>query len=208
MDRLWYAAYGSNLHRPRFDCYLTGGRPPGAERVYPGCRDRSPVPPPRPLTLPGEMYFGWHSRVWDGGICFLDPDAPSDPLGTPAVGYLVTAGQFADVVAQEMRADPGEPIDIAPAMRYGRHRRGPGRYETLVYCGDLDGHPILTFTSDRRIEGSAPSAAYLRTVLAGLVDGHGLCPTEAAGYLARRPGIGRWSPSRIAALATVDTPET
>lgn len=200
MNKLWYAAYGSNLHRPRFECYLAGGRPPGADRDYPGCRDRTPVGGPRSLTLPVEMYFGWHSRVWDGGICFLDPDVSAEPAGIPAVGYLVTGRQFADIVAQEMRREPGDSVDVGPALRTGRHALGPGRYETLLHCGDLDGYPILTFTSGQRIDGSAPSAAYLRTVLAGLIDGCGLSPAAAVEYLAGRPGVGHWSTSRIADL--------
>ena len=43
MPDLWYAAYGSNLARDRFETYLSGGRPDGAARHYPGARDPSLV---------------------------------------------------------------------------------------------------------------------------------------------------------------------
>lgn len=124
----------------------------------------------------------------------------SDRAEAPGVGYLVSGQQFADIVSQEMRRPPGTSIDILPALRTGRHALGSGRYETLLYCGDLDGHPIVTFTSGDRLSGSAPSAHYLRTVLAGLIGGHGMSLSAAAGYLAGRPGIGQWSPQRIEAL--------
>jgi len=38
---VWYAVYGSNLLRKRFDCYIQGGKPKGAAKDYPGCRDRA-----------------------------------------------------------------------------------------------------------------------------------------------------------------------
>lgn len=49
----------------------------------------------------------------------------------------------------------------------------------------------------------APSAAYLRMLLAGLRDGQGWDADTAAGYLAGCPGaLGHWSPADIRALAT------
>ncbi|WP_216858781.1 hypothetical protein [Actinomadura verrucosospora] len=36
---LWYVAYGSNLFRARFACYLSGGRPDGGA-VFPRPRPK------------------------------------------------------------------------------------------------------------------------------------------------------------------------
>ncbi|MGW8332136.1 hypothetical protein ACWGLE_30040, partial [Streptomyces sp. NPDC055897] len=36
---VWYASYGSNMHLDRLAHYIEGGRPAGAARSYPGCRD-------------------------------------------------------------------------------------------------------------------------------------------------------------------------
>lgn len=203
-DRLWYAAYGSNIDRGRFECYLTGGQPEGATRVYPGCRDREPDPVARPLTLTGEMYFGWNSTVWGGGIAFFDGDRAGSVL---AQGYLVTRRQFSDILAQEMRRPPGVDIDIDAAITLGSNSIGDGRYEKLLHCGDLDGHPILTFTSDKPQDPNAPSAGYLRTILRGVVESHRLDPADAARYLAARPGAEGWAIESIAALAQPATGE-
>ncbi|WP_443076768.1 histone deacetylase [Streptomyces sp. TRM 70361] len=207
--RVWYAAYGSNMHRERLMCYLAGGCPPGGARTYPGCRD--PRPPERslPVLLPGLLYFATSSPVWGGGgRAFHDPDGGGE---TPAYAHLLTAAQFRDIAAQEMYREPGagpddqgpDP-DLAGAVARGRVRLGPGRYETLVCPGLLDGRPVLTFTAPWRrgeVDGNPPSAAYLRHLTAGLVAAHGWSAARAAEYLATRPGAaGHWTPEEVAAL--------
>lgn len=143
-DRVWYTAYGSNLHRDRLTCYLAGGRPPGARRSYPGCRDHSPPLATVPVLLPGQLYFALESKTWTGGMAFYDP---FDEGELPARAYLLTAEQFADIAAQEMYRAPGTDLDLTGVLRTGRAQLGPGRYETLVCPGQLDGHPMLTFTA-------------------------------------------------------------
>lgn len=204
---VWYAAYGSNMHRERLACYLTGGRPSGGTRAYPGCRD--PRPPGRslPLMLPGLLYFATESPVWKGGRAFYDPDAGGE---TPARAYLLTVSQFSDVAAQEMYREPGTDLDLSGVLRHGRARLGPGRYETLVCPGLLDGHPVVTFTAPWRsgeVEGTPPSAAYLRHLASGLMAAHGWSAEEAAGFLATRPGAGaHWTPGRVADLVARSGP--
>src|SRR5262245_47282713 len=99
-DPVWYLAYGSNLSAARFTCYLRGGRPPGALRSYEGCRDRSPAARDVGLRLPGRLTFGGVSTVWGGALAFHDRRAEGS---LAARAYLVTFGQFSDVVAQEAR---------------------------------------------------------------------------------------------------------
>jgi hypothetical protein len=200
---LWYASYGANTDPTRFACYVAGGVPPGGARANPGCRDRTPPRGRRALWLPGGVYFALASRMWGGGLALYDPDLPG---AAPARAYLVTAGQFADIAAQEMYRDPGADLDLAALPREGRRVLGPGRYETVVYRGDLDGHPILTFTAhwglaDTRPE--PPSAGYLRTIGGGLAAAHQWSAARTGAYLAGRPGArGAWSADRVAELLT------
>ena len=125
---LWYAAYGSNLARDRFENYLSGGRPVGATRHYPGARDSSPPIDDRPLLLAGRLFFAWESPTWGGGIAFYDPDGEGTVY---ARAYRITAEQFSDLAAQEMRRDPGcrarpEPgARAAPALVRPRSLRDP-----------------------------------------------------------------------------------
>lgn len=198
---VWYAAYGSNMAAARLGHYLTGGRPPGALRVYPGARDPSPPLGDVPLWIPGQVYFALESTVWGGGMAFYDPDAGGE---TPARGYLLTIGQFSDLATQEMHRTPASDLEIEDAVTSGRHRYGPGRYETLVCAGTRGRSPVLTLTAPWSLadaELSAPSPEYLRMLAAGLQEAHGWDQARTAGYLAGLPGaIGSWTTADIAAM--------
>ncbi|MGF1425221.1 histone deacetylase [Kitasatospora sp. LaBMicrA B282] len=198
---IWYAAYGSNLHLARLTAYLAGGRPPGGTRVYPGCRDPSPPRAIRPVRLPGTLYFALESAVWTGGSAFLDPHAAGR---TPARAYLLTAAQFSDLAAQEMHRPPGADLDLSTVLHAGRAALGPGRYETLIHPGTIDGHPLLTFTAPWRSAEAAlapPALGYLRHLAAGLGEAHAWPTPRIAGYLATRPGAaGHWQADTLTDL--------
>ncbi|WP_327158077.1 histone deacetylase [Streptomyces tubercidicus] len=214
VHHLWYAAYGSNMHLDRLTAYLAGGRPPGGLRGYPGCRDPRTPARTAPIMLPGLLYFATESQVWTGGSAFYDPDAAParrpdgrpESVELPSCAYLLTLSQFSDIAAQEMYREPGEDLDLTEAVTRGRSRTGPGRYETLVCPGLLDGYPVLTFTapwSSQDIAMNPPSAAYLRHIAAGIVASHGWSARRAADYLAGCPGAdGHWTATEIAALLT------
>jgi len=200
--QVWYASYGSNLARDRFLCYLQGGRPPGATRTYPGARNPSPPVDDRGLSLPGEMFFAWESPTWGGGIAFYDATAPGATL---ARAYLVTDQQFADVAAQEMHREPGEDLDLGTVLSRSRHDLGPGRYESLHLVGELDGHPVLTFTAPDPVllQRNAPAEPYLVMIARGLSETHGLDVEEVVAYLADRPGAApRWDRESLRPLVT------
>lgn len=198
---VWYAAYGSNMNPDRLRCYLAGGRPPGAARSFPGCRDASPPPRSVAVHLPGQVYFATESPVWTGGRGFYDPDADGVAW---AVAHLLTREQFSDIVAQEMRREPGADLDLTGALDGGRVATGPGRYETVVCPGVLDGVPVLTFTAPWRMAEVAlrpPSAAYLRHLAAGLRASGAWSAGEIADHLAALPGAaGHWTRAAVAAL--------
>jgi hypothetical protein len=185
---VWYASYGSNLCRDRFLCYVQGGRPPGASRDYPGARDGTPPEHDRPVALPGEIFFGWDSPTWGGGIAFYDAGAEGAALGR---AYRVTSEQFADVAAQEMHRAPGQALDLSQVIEHTRHDVGPGRYEALQLVGELDGEPVLTFTSPDPglLQHNPPASAYLALLARGLGESHRLPQSEIVEYLLERPGV-------------------
>ncbi|MGW0182438.1 histone deacetylase [Nocardia sp. NPDC003345] len=219
-ERVWYAAYGSNADPERLRCYFDGvapadaaGRPPaphlrtagtgegtGRARTRRGLRDRTPPTRSIGLTLPGLLYFATESAIWTGGRAFYDPDTPA---GTPVHAYLLTRAQFADLLALEMYRSPGADPDLTAALRGGRCRLGPGRYETVVCPGAFEGIPVLTFTApwDRRaLPGNPPAPAYLRHIAIGLRAAHGWSLPRVSEYLAGRPGAaGHWTPETLAA---------
>lgn len=204
-DYVWYASYGSNLHADRLAYYIEGGTPPGTDHLYPGMRDRTPPLKTRPLTLPGSVYFAWESPVWTGGVAFYAADPPpSWTTGAAARGYLLTTGQFSDLQTQEMYREPGPELDLTEVLRTGRSELGPGRYETLVHADDLEGWPILTFTSPwnpQTVELNKPSARYLQMVSSGLHESHGWNAAKILSYLSELPGIeGNWGGDELRAL--------
>ena len=210
MQRVWYVAYGSNLGMARFLCYLSGGLPAGGARSYPGCRD--PRPPGRAvgLEVDGGLVFAGRSGVWGGGMAFYDGGA----AGRVACrAYLVTADQFADVTAQEMRRPPGGEFarDLAGLLTdvESFHVMGPGRYETITRLGEREGVPLFTVTHGdvAELDPAAPSAPYLRWIAAGLGESHGWDDRRIASYLAAAPGAkGAWTEEEIVGLARQGAP--
>lgn len=199
-DLVWYVTYGSNMCLDRLRYYLRGGRPSGAGRTYVGCRDAADPRASVRVRLPGQVYFALESPTWTGGLALYDPDAPGEAV---ARAYLVTASQFADVAAQEMRRPPGVDLDLTEVLASGRSRLGPGRYETLVRAGERDGVPLLTFTAPWRltdVPGNRPAPAYVRQIARGLAETTGWDDAAVAGYLSSCPGAGGWTPEEVAAL--------
>jgi hypothetical protein len=184
VDLAWYAAYGSNLGRARFTCYVEGGAAPGARRANHGCRDAAPPRDVRPVTIPHRLYFAGASRTWGGGgVAFLDP-TPDPAAGTLGRAWLLTAGQLADVLAQENgRPPPGPDIALDRLAAEGSLTLGPGPYEHLLHCGDIEGIPVVTFTCARLLPPAAPGPAYTEIVTAGLAESHSLSAEEARRYL-------------------------
>ncbi|WTW98295.1 hypothetical protein OG216_35365 [Streptomycetaceae bacterium NBC_01309] len=99
---------------------------------------------------------------------------------------------------------PDHVHDFAPALTTGRRAMGPGPHETLVHTGDVDGHPVLTFTGPHRAaeaEPTAPSGRYLLMLIQGLAEAHGWAAAWAAAYLCSLPGAARqWTSVQVTAL--------
>jgi len=138
--------------------------------------------------MAGRLAFGWDSPTWDGGIAFHEPEGQGTVL---ARVYLVTSRQFADVLEQEMRREPGADHDLTEVLARRRHAVGPGRYETQHLVGELEGRPVVTFSApDVDALGlRAPAPAYLATMARGLRATHDLTDAEVADYLLGCRGI-------------------
>jgi hypothetical protein len=203
---VWYTSYGSNMHLDRLAAYVRGGRPADAAREYPGCRN--PAMPVRstPVELTGALYFATESVVWGGGRAFYDERVDGRVL---ARAHLMTAEQFSDIAAQEMYRDPGPDLDLRGALRDGRAVLGEGRYETLVCAGQMDGVPLLTFTAPwamTDVAWVAPSPAYVRLLVSGLLAAGAWDRDTVAAYVAACPGAAEhWSVEDITALLREET---
>ncbi len=187
---VWYVSYGSNMSESRLSAYLEGGVPPGGKRANPGARDSSPPRRSVPVDLPGALYFAGNSPQWHGGVAFYDHDGEGGP--TAARAYLITAHQFADIAAQEMYRVPqeGDPLVevVIGGIDGGRHHVGPGRYETLVEVGQLEGFPLLLFTAPHgidHVEHTRPSPAYLAMLADGLRESRQWGEEQIAAYFDR-----------------------
>ena len=202
-DHVWYVAYGSNLSAERFSCYLQGGRPPGAAVTYPGARDHTAPRASQAVRLLGGVYFATESQIWGGGRALYDPDAPGKAA---ARSYLITTQQFSDVAAQEMYREPGADLDLTDLAALGRIQVGEGRYETLIYVGQEEQMPMVTFTAPWGIGDVpplSPSHAYLRMLGRGLQESHGWDAQRVGEYLASLPGArGSWTAGEIVDLLT------
>jgi hypothetical protein len=202
--QIWYVAYASNLAMARFRCYLSGGRPAGGSRDYAGCRDPSEPTRAHGVMVPGGLVFAEESRVWGGGMAFYDRAAPGDVVGR---AYLVTTEQFGDIAAQERRLPPGGEFadDLAGLLPDVESlvTIGPGRYETVVRLGELEGEPMFTITHHDvgSLRLASPAAAYLGWIAVGLHESHGYDGAQVARYLGLAPGIeGAWTEAEIEEL--------
>jgi hypothetical protein len=109
--------------------------------------------------------------------------------------YLVTYGQFNDVVRQENgRRVPGDVI-VPPYDELAHLNEWPipniRLYGRLLKVGTQDGHPILTFTATREdFPTGSPSEAYVKMIASGLQETYPcLLQSEIINYLVTADGI-------------------
>jgi hypothetical protein len=119
----------------------------------------------------------------------------------------MTAGQFSDVVAQETRQVVGTDLPVAGLTDGEAVEVEAVHYRRVLCLGRRSGVPMLTITSNGHPseEWSAPSAAYLWTIGAGLRESHGWRSERIGAYLAAAGGVdATWTAGQIAAV--VDRP--
>ncbi len=189
---IWYAAFGSNVHRDRLLVYLTGGTIPFSPsgRVQEGARDASEPTGDQPFLIERTLLFAGRAKQWgDAGVAFCDSD--HNPI-TPTHGraYRLTAGQVEDVFRQENGQSELIPLDFdllsATAPRLDRPELRLGSVQRL---GEIGGEPVVTITSPSRPPAlNAAHVSYLTVIGHGLMTSWDFSAQEAAFYLASRPG--------------------
>ncbi len=193
-EYVWYACYGSNLSAERFGIYITGGslQIDGHTVTEKGCRDSRPPQASEIGRIPYRLVFAGHFEKWENrSAAFLDLTHNEHDLQTVCRMYKITREQFADVVAQENGGIPPAGfrmedlrkqghLDLYPQLPYGR----------LVYAGEREGIPVLTFTCPEGwIEAAGgrgePSGPYMEVIRSGLCE-CGFSRGDAARYLQAR----------------------
>lgn len=183
-ELLWYVAYGSNLLARRFMSYITGEYFEEFSRRHRGCPDKTPPHQIVSMTIPGKILFASHADHWQGMVAaFYDA---SDKLSQTKVrAYLITQDQFEHILAQECNVAHPVRIDLSALQQTGHQDIGNGSYyfNRLVYLGERDRHPLITFTSsDTNLISMEPGPAYKQVLIEGLMESHGLSQKEAKQY--------------------------
>jgi hypothetical protein len=186
---VWYASYGSNMDAGRFSRYILGGIFEETNHQHAGCDDKTLPVQDVLIDLPLELYFAGESRQWGGGVAFVKPNTLE--VRTKSRAYLVTLGQFEQIAAQESsRETHSLDVDLLRSQGYLVMGDGSKKYDKILYCGEKDGYPVITFTSPLELQVYAkPEPTYLRTIAAGLKDFHGLDDQEVIEYLIVKPGV-------------------
>ena len=163
-DRVWYAAYGSNLQADRFRCYLQGGTCKENGRSYPGCSDKTLWKKSKVRSFKGRLYFGNRSSSWNhGGVAFFAPEGEGEVWMRL---YRISRQQLLEIQQQEGCSDAW--------------------YGNLVFLGtEQDDRPVYTFTSAEKREKHAPDSAYLELIRTALMKECGMNKRKADRYLAK-----------------------
>lgn len=171
-DMIWYAAYGSNLSKDRFLCYIKGGQPEGASEGQIGMEDKSPPLMDAPFRIPHELYFADSTDRWGGGVAFISSES-STKYETLCRIYLIKRQQFIELVAQENRVLKEEvQINFDQLAAKSRYIACSGWYGLVLKVGQHAGCPVYTFTraDAKQSKPTPPSETYLRTIIRGLVE--------------------------------------
>ncbi len=190
--RLWYASYGSNLLDERFSCYISGGTPRGAHRMYPGCTNTSSPIASKPIKINAELYFAKVSKTWSGGgAAFIKPQIDQN-FTTLGRMHLITVEQFVELVKQEIKHEGDMTIDFNEAIEIGvLDLLKESWYSKLMYLGTDEDYPIFTFTNMDFLkdEINPPNEHYLKIIIEGLKETYKLSATEIERYLRVKRGI-------------------
>ena len=190
--KVWYACYGSNLLEERFSCYIGGGRPANAKRVYPGCTNKTLPKKSKGITINGELYFAKSSETWSGGgagFIQSDFDKSIETLGRM---YLITQQQFVDLVQQEIKLEGDFDIDLQHVIENrSLDMKNNSWYGKIIYLGEDEDHPIFTFTNEDYLEDeiNPPHEFYLKIIIDGLKETYQMSDNEIEAYLKNKEGI-------------------
>lgn len=191
-QKVWYACYGSNLLEERFRCYISGGQPKGAHRIYPGCTNRSFPSKNKGIIINREMYFAKRSKTWSGGGAAFIKSKIDENIETLGRMYLITRQQFIDLVQQEIKFEGDFDINLEKVIEVGSlDMRNNSWYGQIIYLGEKEGAPIFTFTNEEYLENeiNAPNEHYLRIIIEGLKETYQMTDAAIENYLKTKEGI-------------------
>jgi len=221
-DKIWYAAYGSNLFPHRLNWYLHGGKAPTSSHWYTPCPDDRPIQARFAGKLPYRLYFARRSLIWGGSKAFIDriPE-PDISKHAQAAFYLISRKQFEHVVWQEnWQSELTSPLSLdleglaeSNRGKAGRHLASSGYhtdYNALLLGGtarnpdgsEKDTHyPVVSFTLKdglQKDELAPPSKPYLQHIAEGLRQTFPLWDgPDVASYLASAPGANVLDPQHV-----------
>ncbi|XP_027919857.1 histone deacetylase 5-like [Vigna unguiculata] len=199
---IWYASYGSNMWKTRFNCYLEGGQVDGMVKQCSGSVDRTLPKEIMRKTFPCDIFFGRDSsHSWGlGGVAFLNPEKKFEGK-TYMCLYKISLEQFNDILFQEniLSLDAASPLfDITTLNAISDKEFNSlevvkdAWYGNVVYLGKEQDIPVITMTSsfldiERFKSGKlplhAPNKAYANSLIKGLVEGEQLSEQEAIAYI-------------------------
>jgi hypothetical protein len=182
---VWYAAYGSNLCRERFLCYIQGGTPRGSKKTYVGCHDKSLPRDVRSIRIPHQLFFAGTALGWDNkAMAFIRSARDAESYGRM---FLITFPQFDQLIQQEQGAESPSATPICPPLSYitanafcFTNPANPTvpidpkkrlRYGKILNLGGEGGYSVLTFTAVgpvTEMKTAAPSREYLQTIARGI----------------------------------------
>jgi len=194
-DLVWYACYGSNLLEKRFKLYIQGGRSDLIDKTYTGCTDKTPPLKNKPYTLHHGLFFSQTSSIWENkGVAFIKSKEDKS-VDTLSRIYLITRSQFEQVFLQENELDPNInsiELDLQEIQNEGQLILNNNWYGRIIYIGDEDGYPVLTFTSpldDNEIQHEPPGEKYLTVIAKGIKECHDMSDNDIVNYLSNISGI-------------------
>lgn len=194
-DLVWYACYGSNLLEKRFLLYIRGGRIDIIDKSYPGCSDKTLPLKNKPYTLPYALYFSQTSSIWENmGVAFIKSQVDRSVAALGRI-YLITKSQFEQVFLQENGLDPrtnSVELDLGKIIDKGQLIVNDNWYGRVIYIGDEEEYPVLTFTSpleDENIQLNPPGEKYLEVIIIGFKECYGSTNEDILEYLSNIEGI-------------------
>lgn len=171
-----YAAYGSNLSRPRLFRYLAELGTPEGDVTCLGWQ-----------RLAHRLWFGGTSVLWGGGVALVDPEPAPDHWAWTRRHRMPVEAFLAVLSAEAGGAEVGPDLldAVAPGGAVGFASNG--KYDLLRRVDDgRDDLATYTFTSAGGLEPNPPTPAYVAVIRGALEDDLGLTPTESAVYLRER----------------------
>lgn len=143
---VWYACYGSNINVERLMIYIYGD----CNEVYAsqsGCSNKEEPLAYNPYVFDCPIYFAGESKIWTGGMAFLDYTSKGIAYGKI---YKIQMNQFKQIFEQEKRTL---------------------LYDTIIYIEQVEGLPVLTFSAHKKLEClNKPSDKYLEVIKQGLMN--------------------------------------